>query len=194
MLIACEFSGAVRDAFTALGHDAMSCDLLPSEKPGAHHVGDVFDLDLSRFDLMIAHPPCTHLCVSGARWWPGKVREQAEAIEFVRRLLAAPVPRIAIENPIGILSSAIGEPSQIIQPWQHGHGETKATCLWLRGLPRLRATKVVAGREARVHRMPPGPNRWAERSRTLHGVAAAMAMQWGAAENYVEPTQLRLAL
>lgn len=189
VLIACEFSGAVRDAFADRGHDAMSCDLLPSETPGQHHQGDVFGLDLSRFDLMVAHPPCTHLCVSGARWWPGKVREQAEAIDFVRRLFAVPIPRIALENPIGILSSAVAPPTQIIQPWEHGHGETKATCLWLRGLPRLRPSRVVEGREARVHNMAPSPTRWAERSRTLPGVAAAMAAQWGAAEGYVEPRQ-----
>ncbi len=191
VLVACEFSGAVRDAFSALGHDAMSCDLLPSEAPGKHYEGDVFDLNLSRFDLMIAHPPCTHLAVSGARWWPGKRVEQAAAVDFVRRLLAAPVKRIALENPIGFLSKAIAPPSQIIQPWQHGHGETKATCLWIKGLPLLQPSNIVAGRVARTHREPPGPDRWARRSRTLPGVAAAMAAQWGAAEHW-RPAQLSL--
>lgn len=179
MLVACEFSGAVREAFAARGHDAWSCDLLPTEAPGQHIQSDVLSLDLSGFDLMIAHPPCTHLAVSGARWWPSKRAQQAEAIEFVRYLMDAPVQRIAIENPVGILSSSIREPDQIIQPWQHGHGETKATCLWLKGLPLLRPSNVVEGREARIHREPPGPDRWARRSRTLPGIAAAMAEQWG---------------
>jgi site-specific DNA-cytosine methylase len=179
VLIACEFSGAMRDAFTALGHDATSSDLLPAETPGQHHQGDVSEiLDLG-WDLMIAHPPCTHLAVSGARWWPTKEVEQAEAIEFVRRLLAAPIPRIAIENPIGIISSAIRKPDQIIQPWQFGHGEVKATCWWLKNLYPLQPTEIVTGRVARVHREPPGPNRWKNRSRTLPGIAAAAAAQWG---------------
>lgn len=179
VLIACEFSGAVRDAFTARGHDAWSCDLLPSETLGQHIQGDALSLDLSTFDLLIAHPPCTHLAVSGARWWPSKRAEQEEAIRFFLALLFAPVARIAVENPIGILSRRVREPDQIIQPWEHGHGETKATCLWLRGLPPLRPSNVVEGREARVHLEPPGPDRWARRSRTLPGIAAAMAEQWG---------------
>jgi len=179
VLVACEFSGAVRDAFAARGHTAMSCDILPSETPGAHHRGDVRDILGDGWDLMIAHPPCTHLAVSGARWFKDKQAEQAEALDFVRLLLSAPTPRIAIENPISVISSRIRKPDQIIHPWQFGHGETKATCLWLKGLPPLVPTDVVDGREARVHRMPPGPDRWKERSRTFQGVAAAMAEQWG---------------
>ncbi len=182
VLVACEFSGTVRDAFTRAGHYAVSCDLLPSETPGPHHQGDVRDiLDMgygSRWDLLIAHPPCTHLAVSGARWFKDKREEQAEALEFVRLLLDAPVSRIALENPVSIISSRIRKPDQIIQPWQFGHGETKATCLWLKGLPPLVPTNIVEGRQARVHRMPPGPDRWKERSRTFPGIAAAMAAQW----------------
>lgn len=180
VLVACEFSGTVRDAFSARGHDAMSCDLLPSETPGQHHQGDVLELlQRESFDLLVAHPPCTHLAVSGARWFKDKLAEQAEALAFVWALMDAPIPRIAIENPISIISSKIGKPDQIIQPWQFGHGETKATCLWLKGLPRLQPTNIVEGREARVHRMPPSPDRWRERSRTFTGIAAAMADQWG---------------
>jgi site-specific DNA-cytosine methylase len=169
----------VRDAFIAAGHEAMSCDLLPSETPGPHYMSDVRNARLSGWDLMIAHPPCTHLAVSGARWWKDKEREQAEALDFVRWLMAAPIPRICIENPISKISSAIRKPDQIIQPWQFGHGETKATCLWLKGLPLLKPTNVVEGREARIHRMSPSHDRWKERSRTFPGIAAAMAEQWG---------------
>lgn len=180
VLVTCEFSGVVRDAFLRAGHDAESCDLLPSESPmGVHHQCAVQALDLSKYDLMIAHPPCTHLAVSGARWFKDKQQEQAEALEFVRFLMDAPVERIAIENPISIISSRIRKPDQIIQPHQFGHGEVKATCLWLKNLPKLVPTEIVEGREARVHRMPPGPDRWKERSRTLPGIAAAMAEQWG---------------
>ena len=179
VLVACEFSGTVRDAFAALGHDAWSCDLLPTERPGQHIEGDVLDVLGRGWDLMVAHPPCTHLAVSGARWFKEKQAEQAQALEFVRALLEAPIPRIALENPVSIISSKIRRPDQIIQPWQFGHGETKATCLWLKGLPPLTTTNIVEGREARVHRMPPGPNRWKERSRTFAGIAAAMAQQWG---------------
>ena len=179
VLIACEFSGTVRDAFTRAGHYAMSCDLLPTETPGKHYMGDVRDVLGEDWDLMIAHPPCTHLAVSGARWFNDKRKEQAEALVFVRLLLDAPIPRIALENPVSIISSRIRKPDQIIQPWQFGHGETKATCLWLKGLPPLLPTNIVEGRQARVHRMPPGPDRWKERSRTFPGVAAAMAIQWG---------------
>ena len=181
VLVACEYSGAVRDAFAAKGHYAMSCDLLPSEKHGAHHQGDVRDVLGDGWDLMICHPPCTHLAVSGARHFPAKRASgvQDEALDFVRLLLSADVPRIALENPISIISSAIRKPDQIIQPWQFGHGETKATCLWLKGLPKLTPTNIVNGREARVHRMPPGPDRWKERSRTFLGIAEAMADQWG---------------
>lgn len=178
VLIACEYSGRVRDAFRALGHDAMSCDLLPTEVEGPHHMGDVTELLYMGWDLMIAHPPCTHLAVSGSRWFKDKVKEQAEALVFVQTLMDAPIPKIAIENPVSVISSRIRKPDQIIQPWQFGHGETKATCLWLKGLPKLTPTNVVEGREARVHRMPPGPDRWKERSRTYSGVAEAMAAQW----------------
>ena len=181
VLVACEYSGRVRDAFIALGHDAMSCDLLPTEAEGPHHIGDVTELLHLGWDLMIAHPPCTHLAVSGSRWFKDKEREQAEALIFVQTLMDAPIPRIAIENPVSVISSRIRKPDQIIQPWMFGHGETKATCLWLKGLPKLLPTNVVDGREARVHRMPPGPNRWKERSRTYLGVAQAMAEQWGGA-------------
>jgi site-specific DNA-cytosine methylase len=181
VLIACEFSGTVRDAFLRLGHDAMSCDLMESEVPGPHYTGDVRDVLNDGWDMMIAHPPCTHLAVSGARWFKDKQAEQAEALDFVRLLLHADIPRIALENPVSIISSRIRKPDQIIQPWQFGHGETKATCLWLKGLPLLRPSDVVEGREARVHRMPPGPDRWKERSRTFDGIAQAMAEQWGGA-------------
>jgi len=179
VLVACEYSGTVRDAFRARGHDAMSCDLLPTEKPGPHYQGNVFDILDDGWDLMIAHPPCTHLAVSGARWWGGKLVEQAEALAFVRALMAAPIPRIAIENPVSKISTAIRKPDQIVQPWQFGHGETKATCLWLKGLPLLVPTQIVGGREARIHKMSPGPDRWKERSRTYQGIADAMASQWG---------------
>lgn len=179
VLIACEFSGIVRDAFLAHGHDAISCDLLPTEKPGPHYQGDVFDIIGDGFDLAICHPPCTHLCASGARWFKDKHVEQAEAIGFFLRLYNSPVGRICIENPIGIMSTRFRKPDQIIQPWQFGHGETKATCLWLKNLPMLVPTKIVDGREHRIHRMPSGLERWKERSRTYSGIAAAMAEQWG---------------
>ena len=178
VLVACEFSGIVRDAFAARGHDAWSCDLLPSERAGNHIHGDVMVALQDQWDMMIAFPPCTHLAVSGARWFKDKRQEQREAMDFFMRLVDAPVPLIAIENPIGIMSTAYRKPDQIIQPWQFGHGETKATCLWLKGLPKLMPTNVVEGREARVHRMPPGPDRWKERSRTFEGVANAMAEQY----------------
>lgn len=180
VLVACEFSGTVREAFRSRGHEAVSCDLLPSDIPGPHYQGDVRDILHQRpWDLMIAHPPCTHLAVSGARWFKGKLVEQAAALDFVQELLDAPIPRIALENPISIISSRIRKPDQIIQPWQFGHGETKATCLWLKNLPLLVPTNIVEGREARVHKMPPGPARWKERSRTFTGIAEAMAEQWG---------------
>lgn len=178
VLVACEFSGTVRDAFIRAGHDAMSCDLLPSEAPGPHHVGDVLEILSDGWDMMIAHPPCTHLAVSGARWWKDKQREQAEALDFVRALMAAPIKHIALENPVSRISTAIRPPDQIIQPWMFGHGEVKATCLWLKLLPPLSPTKVVDGREARVHRMPPSPDRWKLRSLTYQGIADAMASQW----------------
>lgn len=181
VLVACEYSGRVRDAFIRGGHEAMSCDLLPTDSPGPHYQGDVFDLDLSKFDLMIAHPPCTHLAVSGARHFPEKRADgrQQAALEFVRRLLDAPVPKIALENPVSIISTKIRKPDQIIQPWQHGHGETKATCLWLKGLPLITPTNIVDGRSDRIHKMPPSPDRWKLRSTTYQGIADAMASQWG---------------
>lgn len=183
VLVACEFSGAVRRAFQSRGHTAYSCDLLPAEDGAREHfqedVREVLNRTNGLWDLMIAHPPCTHLAVSGARWFKNKQREQDEALDFVRYLLAAPVPRIALENPVSVISSRVRKPDQIIQPWQFGHGETKATCLWPKNLPPLTPTEIVAGRAAVVHRMPPGPNRWRERSRTYAGIAAAMAAQWG---------------
>lgn len=180
VLVACEFSGVVREAFTARGHDAWSCDLLDSEQPGQHIRGDVRDVDLSRFDLLIAHPPCQYLAISGARYFAQRRAEQAAALDFVRWLLAAPVPRIALENPIGVISTQIRKPDQIIQPWHHGHGETKATCLWLKNLPPLMATVIHPGREPRILREPDSRDRWKRRSRTYAGIAAAMAAQWGA--------------
>jgi hypothetical protein len=180
VLVACEFSGTVRRAFRALGHDAWSCDLLPAEDGDRHH----FQCDVTKvlghdWDLLIAHPPCTHLAVSGARWFAAKEKEQAEALDFVRLLLAAPIPRICVENPVSIISSEIRRPAQVIQPWMFGHGEVKATCLWLNGLMPLWPTMIVEGRCPRIHLMAPSPDRWKERSRTYPGVAAAMARQWG---------------
>jgi len=186
VLVACEFSGIVRDAFRARGHIAWSCDLLESETVGNHFACDVLEVLSSprrQWDLLIAHPPCTHLAVSGARWFKGKQSEQSEALAFVQELLDAPVPRIALENPISIISSRIRKPDQIIQPWMFGHGETKATCLWLKNLPPLVPTNIVAGRASRVHREPPSPDRWKNRSRTLQGIADAMADQWGATQS-----------
>lgn len=183
VLVACEFSGVVRQAFRHAGHEAWSCDLYEPAEDGSpwHRQDDAERIAYEGgWDLMIAHPPCTRLTVAGARWFKGRETEQAEAIRFVEALWDAPIPMIAIENPIGVLStrSRLGKPTQIIQPWQFGHGETKATCLWLKGLPALVPTNVVDGREARIHKMPPGPNRWRERSRTYPGIAAAMAEQW----------------
>lgn len=179
ILISCEFSGIVREHFAYLGHDVWSCDLLPTELPGQHIRGDVLEHLQDGWDMMIAHPPCTHLAVSGARWFKEKRKEQQEALDFVRKLMEAPILKICIENPVSIISSRIRKPDQIIQPWQFGHGETKATCLWLKGLPKLIPTNIVDGREARVHKLPPGPDRWKERSRTYTGIAEAMAVQWG---------------
>ena len=179
VLVACEFSGIVRDAFRARGHDAWSCDLLPTEREGPHSTADVIDEIEGDWDMMIAFPPCTHLAVSGARWFETKRVEQRKAIWFFRALANAKIERIAIENPVGIMSTHWRKPDQIIQPWQFGHGEVKATCLWLKGLPPLKPTQIVDGRRARVHREPPGPNRWKNRSRTYQGIANAMAEQWG---------------
>lgn len=180
--VLCEFSGVVRDAFRARGHDAVSCDLLPSESPGPHIQGDCLAQDWSGFDLIVAHPPCTYLCNSGVRWLhtqPGRWDKMHEAADFFRSIQALPVARIAVENPIPHRHAKLGKPTQSVQPWMHGHGETKATCLWLKGLPPLKPSKVVEGRTPRVHHASPGPNRWKERSRTLPGIASAMATQWG---------------
>jgi site-specific DNA-cytosine methylase len=183
-LVACEFSGTVRRALAARGWDAWSCDLLPAEDDSHRHiVGDVRPLLTLGWDMLIAFPPCTHLAVSGARWFKDKQEEQIDALEFVRTLLDAPIPHIALENPVSVISSHIRKPDQTVQPWQFGHGEVKRTCFWLKKLPKLRPTNIVEGREARVHKMPPGPNRWRERSRTFDGIANAMADQWG---GYVE--------
>ena len=187
MLVACEFSGAVRSAFIRAGHNAVSVDVLPSEKRGPHYTKDVlWVLERSRrvgwrWDLLIAFPPCTYLTRAGARWWADRQQEQEDALAFVRQLMAAPVPRIAIENPPGRIGTAIRPADQYVQPWQFGHGETKMTGLWLTNLPLLVPTSVVEGRTPRVHYAAPGPDRWKERSRTLPGVAAAMAAQWGGA-------------
>jgi len=184
VLVGCEYSGRVRQAFRNIGHDAWSCDLLESEDGSPFHIqGDVIPLLSEDWDLAIFHPPCTHLAVSGSRWFKDKIKEQAEALVFVQTLMDAPIPMIAIENPVSVISSRIRKPDQIIQPWQFGHGETKATCLWLKGLPKLTPTNIVEGREARVHKMPPSPGRWKERSRTYQGVADAMAAQWGMPAN-----------
>ena len=202
VLVACEFSGTVRDAFIAAGHDAMSCDLLPSERPGPHYHGDVRDVLGDGWDLMIAHPPCTYLANSGVRWlYGGKGSERdperwaamEEAAAFFAMLLAAPIPRVAVENPVmhrygrdlvnrracDAAGGWIQYSVHTIQPWQFGHGETKATQLWRRNLPALAPTNIVPGREQRVHRMAPGPDRWRERSRTFPGIAHAFADQWG---------------
>ena len=179
VLVACEYSGRVRDAFIKAGHDAMSCDIEPTDAPGPHYQGSVFDIIDDGWDLMIAHPPCTHLAVSGSRWFKDKVSEQAIALDFVKVLLNSSIKKIALENPISVISSKIRKPDQIIQPWQYGHGETKATCLWLKNLPKLMPTNIVEGREAKIHKMPPSPNRWKLRSITYQGIADAMAQQWG---------------
>jgi len=183
ILIACEYSGIVRDAFSGV-HEVMSCDLLPSETTGIHHIGNVLDIleQTTPWDLMIAHPPCTRLCSSGARWKyekEGWAEEQDQAAEFFMALANAPIKRICIENPVGIMSTRWRKPDQYIQPWEYGHGETKKTGLWLKGLPKLKPTDVVTGRESRIHSMGPSPDRGKERSRFYTGIAAAMANQWG---------------
>lgn len=189
VLVACEYSGRVRDAFLRLGHDAISCDLLPSDTPGPHHQGDVLEILESGWDLMIAHPPCTDLAVSGARHFAAKIADgrQQRALNFVRLLLEAPIPRIALENPVSVISTKIRKPDQTIQPWMFGHPEQKATCLWLKALPPLRATNNVyehmlslpKQERERVHRMGPSVDRWKLRSTTYQGIADAMAEQWG---------------
>ena len=185
VLIACEYSGTVRDAFIGGGHEAMSCDLLPTDVPGPHYEGDLFDVIDYPWDLLIAHPPCTHLAVSGSRHFEAKRNDgrQQAAVSFFMQIVrrSAHIQKVAIENPVCIMSSLYRKPDQIIQPWQFGHGETKATCLWLKGLPLLQPTNIVEGRENRIHRMPPSPDRWKERSKTFQGIADAMAKQWGAA-------------
>ena len=195
VLVACEYSGTVRDAFLRAGHEALSCDLLPTDVPGPHYQGDVRDLLVDGWDLMIAHPPCTYLCSSGLHWnkrVPGRQALTDQALDFVRLLLAAPVPRIALENPIGCISTQIRRPNQTIQPWQFGHDASKATCLWLQGLPLLVPTNTVAPRivngkrrwanqtDSGQNRLPPSADRWKIRSETYAGIAAAMAAQWGA--------------
>lgn len=179
VLVACEFSGIVRDAFNSAGHDAISCDLLPSETKGPHYIGDVLEILDIGWDMMIAHPPCTYLAISGARWFKDRKQEQRDALEFVRTLLDAPIPMIALENPISVISTQIRKPDQIIQPWMFGHGETKATCLWLKNLPLLEPTEIVDGRSNRIANMPDTKNRWKNRSRTYKGIAEAMVNQWG---------------
>jgi hypothetical protein len=181
VLVACEYSGRVRDAFIKLGHDAMSCDLLATDLPGPHYQGDVFDVTDYPWDLMIAHPPCTDLSVSGARHFADKKldgRQQA-SVSFFMKLAKLNIPKIAIENPVCIMSSLYRKPNQIVQPWQFGHGETKATCLWLKGLDNLTPTEVVEGRSDRIHKLPPSHDRWKIRSTTYQGIADAMAAQWG---------------
>jgi site-specific DNA-cytosine methylase len=192
VLIACEYSGTVRDAFVDKGHDAWSCDLLPSDKTGNHYQGDVRDILDDEWDLMIAHPPCTHLAVSGARWFKDKQVEQAEALDFVRLLLDAPIPKIALENPVSIISSKIRKPNQIIQPYEYGHEATKTTCLWLKNLPPLMPTNIVGKGKRHVtksgkslpewYNLPPSADRWKIRSATFSGIAEAMADQWGSLE------------
>jgi hypothetical protein len=196
VLVACEYSGRVRDAFRSLGHDAMSCDLLPSDAGGPHHQGNVTDLLGDGWDLMVAHPPCTYLSVSGMHWTARGLRDPQlteDALAFVRLLMFAPIPRIAVENPISVISSRIRKPDQVIQPWQFGHDASKATCLWLKGLPLLTPTvqiapRIVDGRkrwgnqtDSGQNRLPPSHDRWKIRSATFTGIATAMAEQWGGA-------------
>lgn len=189
VLIACEYSGTVRDAFTALGHDATSCDLLPTDSPGKHYQGNVMDIINDGWDLMVCHPPCTHLAVSGARWFHKKQTEQQEALDFVRKLLDAPIEKICLENPVSIISSKIRKPDQIIQPYMFGHEATKTTCLWLKNLPPLTPTNMVGKGERHItkggrslpkwYNLPPSDDRWKIRSATFKGIAEAMASQWG---------------
>ena len=194
VLVACEYSGTVRDAFIAAGHDALSCDLLPTDAPGPHYQGDVRDVLGDGWDLMIAHPPCTYLAVSGMHRTARGLRDPQlteDALDFVRLLLAAPVPRIAVENPVSVISTRVRKPDQIIQPWQYGHDASKTTCLWLKGLPTLRPTQIVEPRivdgrkrwgnqtDSGQNRLSPSPDRWKLRSATFPGIAAAMAAQWG---------------
>lgn len=196
VLVACEYSGTVREAFKKRGFDAWSCDLLPTEIPGQHIQGDVLEVLNDDWDLIVAHPPCTHLAVSGARYFEEKRKDgrQEEAIDFFMKIVNAPAKHIAVENPVCIMSTVYRPADQVIQPWQYGHGETKATCLWIKNLPLLRPTNIVSGRNQRVWKMPPGPNRWKERSRTFQGIADAMAEQWGEAvlSGYSSPIQTKM--
>ena len=186
VLVACEYSGVVRDAFNALGHDATSCDLLPTDNPGSHVIGDVLNLLDAGWDLMVAHPPCTYLAVSGARWFKDRIEEQNRALAFVQRLMGAPIDKIALENPVSIISSKIRKPDQIIQPWMFGEDASKKTCLWLKNLPKLEPTNIIM-KERYTNQTPsgqnklgPSPDRWKMRSKTYQGIADAMAAQWGA--------------
>jgi len=194
VLVACEYSGAVRDAFIDNGHDAMSCDLLPTDAPGPHYQGDVRDILGNGWDLMVAHPPCTYLCSSGLHWnkrTPGRQEKTEESIEFVRMLMESPIPKIAIENPIGCISTRIRKPDQTIQPWQFGHDASKSTCLWLKNLPLLLTTKIFPPRivngkkrwgnqtDSGQNKLAPSDDRWKIRSETYSGIAKAMADQWG---------------
>lgn len=191
VLVACEYSGRVRDAFTKMGHFAMSCDLLPTDAPGLHYQGDVIDVLDQGWDLMIAHPPCTYLAVSGMHWTTRGLRNPKlteDALDFVQRLMNAPVERIAIENPISVISSRIRKPDQIIQPWWFGHDASKKTCLWLKNLPPLQPTDMLPGdaktrrgnqTESGQNKLPPSKDRWKIRSKTYQGIADAMAAQWG---------------
>lgn len=179
VLVACEFSGTVREAFKKRGHDSWSCDFLDTETPGNHIKDNVLNHLEDNWDLMIAHPPCTYLAVSGARWFKQRRQEQEKALDFVRELMDARIYAICIENPISVISTQIRKPNQIIQPWMFGHGETKATCLWLKNLPRLKPTNIVNGRTQRCWFESPGKDRWQRRSRTYEGIAEAMATQWG---------------
>jgi len=185
ILIACEFSGIVRDAFLKKGHDAMSCDLLPTEKPGPHYQGDVMDIINDGFDMMIAHPPCTHLAVSGAAWFKNKIEEQKQALEFVKKLMYSNIEKICIENPVSVISTKIRKPDQIIQPYEFGEMEQKKTCLWLKNLQKLKSSnnvfdemmKLPKNKRERLHYLPPSKDRWKNRSRTFSGIAEAMADQ-----------------
>jgi hypothetical protein len=203
VLVGCESSGAVRSAFRALGHDAWSCDLLPADDGSPFHIqGDVLGVLDDGWDMMIAHPPCTHLAVSGAAWFAGKRQQQSDALDFVRALMNAPIPRIAIENPVSVISSRIRKPDQIIHPWQFGHMEQKTTCLWLKNLPLLRPTANVYAAmmqlpenvRQRLHYLPPSPDRWKLRGATYSGIAAAFADQWGGELAAYQPLLLEVAV
>ena len=189
VLVACEFSGTIREAFSKMGHDATSCDFVDSEIPGSHYRGDVRDLFGNNWDLMIANPPCNHLAISGAKWFQEKKEKQKAALDFVRELMYCGIPRIAIENPISIISTRIRKPSQIVHPWMFGHGVAKSTCLWLKNLPKLVPTNVVEGRAQSILMAPDVKDKWKFRSRTFSGVAEAMAGQWGT-ETTIQPTLL----